>query len=132
MGDSAKGGFQPSEYYRFGVFKVSFYKIGVSYRCSFRSFVVNSPRSEVIFQSFTKKRRIVSNHGIHGPCSNPPEKLRFPETRDIFYRVNIRLGNNPNPISCINQYFSDNSNPDKRAVNISIPGYKYNVQVFPA
>ena len=108
VGEPPETGLDASEHDRLPL-DVFLDQIGVSDTCPVRTAVVDPSGCEVVVLAELPGGGVVGDHGVDASRGNPPEQVRFAETRDVVSRFHIGLGYDAHLETVLDQPVSDHS-----------------------
>ena len=93
---------------------------------------VLAARSVVIAAARFLQSGVIGNHRVDAAGRHSPEQVRFAKAGNIGNRFRVRLGDDADAVTGVEQHFPNDRGTDKGAVNIGIAGHQDDVERIPA
>ena len=101
MGDAPEACFNAAQNNGPGLFEKSPDEIAVNDDRPVGTSRIQPARGQIVAFASSGRCGVISDHGVDATGGDAPEKLRFPQSGDIVTAVGIGLGDNTDPVACI-------------------------------
>ena len=71
-------------------------------------------------------------HGVDGATGDAPEEGGLAEAGDVVGAVDVRLGDDADPVADVRQNMADDGDADEGRVDVGVAGDEDDVELFPA
>ncbi len=132
MGGPAQGGFHAAQHDRDGVFEVAADQVRIDQRGAVGAFGVFPAGGVIILAAGTSGGGIVGDHRVDRAGADAPEQTRLTQAGDVRFGLNIRLCDDPDLVTRVEQDFADHRHAHERGINVGVAGDENDVELLPA